>query len=319
MAGDVTNSCCERITAQDLDEVLGNHLGERFRLYRRAWHAAGRDNVPAFPVHLDLELIDFCNQRCSFCPRNSDTHPDLPYPLNTRQELDAARLERIYDEAGRNGLYSINIAFGEPLIYKGVFEVVRRFHQAGVVDSRLVTNGLLLNRFIDEVFASGLVNLYVSIDAFSAETYGKLRGKGYERVVENMNLLLDEKRKRGSLLPITRVSFVETETNRHELAAFRTYWENRVDLLDIQFFQDFNNFKTGKGSKKWRCIDPFRRVSITADGNILPCCTFYGKMLPIGNIGRDTIRSAWASERMAKVRRDLMNESSRICRACQEC
>ena len=316
---EIPNTCCDRIMKNNLDEILGEYIGGRYPEYRKAWYNAGQDHTPAFPVHLDIELADACNQNCTFCPRNRKTHPRLPYKLNTKAILKEEWLAKMFREAEAKGLYSINIAFGEPLVYPKVFQVIRRFHKIGVVDSRIVTNGLWLDRFYDEIFDSGLVNLYVSIDAFSEETYRKQRGRGYDMVVNNVLCFLEERKRRNSLLPATRVSFVETKVNRHELQAFRNFWEDKVELMDIQFYQDFNNFQTRKGAKKWHCIDPFRRVAVTANGDILPCCTFYGKLLPIGNIERDTIEDAWNSERMAGIRKALVNGSSRVCLACQEC
>ena len=272
-----------------------------------------------FPVHLDIELVDACNQSCSFCPRNKETHPDVPYPINTKAILLDESIGKIINEAKENNLYSINIAFGEPLIARNVFEVIKQFHQNGVIDSRLVTNGILLSKYTDDIFDSGLVNLYISVDAFSEETYKKQRGSGYGKVVNNVLQFLAEREKRNSFLPITRVSFVENHHNTHEVDTFKVFWADKVDLIDIQFYQDFNKFTYNVKQKKWQCIDPFRRIAITADGSILPCCTFYGKCLSIGNIKNMSITDAWRSERMEMVRENLLNDREPICLACQEC
>ncbi|MCA8976691.1 MAG: radical SAM protein, partial [Planctomycetes bacterium] len=200
-----------RLSAADVHEHLATVLGPRYREYRAAWAAAGPTAIPPFPIHLDLELRDNCNQRCVFCPRNTDEHPDLPYPINTSAELDAAALQRLTAEAAAQGLWSINLgAFAEPLIHKHVFDIVRDFHAAGVVDSRIITNGLLLDRHVDAVFASGLVQLFVSIDAHTEATYARQRGPGHDRVVRNVLDFVAERRRRGALLPLVRVSYVVT-------------------------------------------------------------------------------------------------------------
>jgi radical SAM protein with 4Fe4S-binding SPASM domain len=303
----------------DIEQVLAERLGPRYADYRKAWYGAKPGSVPDFPIHLDLELIDYCNQNCFFCARNRETHPNLPFKLNTGKKIGKQVLSKLVQEAGREKLMSINIAFGEPLLHPGVFEVVRAFHDAGVVDSRMVTNGTLLHRFMNDVFESGLVNLYISIDAFTENTYKQVRGAGFQTVVDNVLHLLEERKRRGSVLPVVRVSFVQMELNQHELEDFKRFWKDKVDLIDINFRTQYN--KTGPVGKtqKWKCIDPFRRLAVTALGEILPCCAFYGKSMVIGDIREMTLREAWESERMKQMRENLLNDQEPLCLACQEC
>jgi radical SAM protein with 4Fe4S-binding SPASM domain len=310
---------CTRYSKDNLDEILAEYLGPRYTEYRKAWYRATPAHIPGFPIHIDLELVDLCNQNCIFCARNKTTHPDLPYQLNTGAVLSDKHLENIFREAKYRGLYSVNFGFSEPLLHKDIFTIVRKFHEEGVIDSRMITNGLLLDRYIDDVFESGLVNLYISLDADSEETYMKIRGKGFHRVVGNVLALIEEKKRRKSMFPVLRVSFVEHDLNAHEVNNFKDFWGNKIDLIDIQFYQDFNKTKSSRNKKRWTCIDPFRRLSVTANGDILPCCTFYGKQLSVGNLEEVTLESAWKSDAMLRVRHNLLKDREPICLACQEC
>lgn len=312
------NICGVRLLHVDIEQMLAKRLGPRYAAYRKAWYAAKPDSIPDFPIHLDIELVDYCNQNCSFCARNQKMHPNLPFQLNTGRKMDERVLAGLIEEAKREKLMSIGIALGEPLMHPQVFQVVRAFHDAGVVDSRMITNGTLLHRFMDDIFQSGLVNLYVSIDALTEGTYRKVRGEGFQKVVDNLLLLLEEKKRRNSALPVTRVSFVEMDSNRHELAGFKEFWMDKVDLIDIQFQMSYETRPTGK-AKKWVCVDPFRRLSVTALGEILPCCTFFGKRMILGDIQKMTLRDAWTSDAMKRVRDDLVHDRQPICVACQEC
>jgi len=316
----LNSGATRRTTGRDINEFLADLLGDRFRRYRDAWNKAGPNAIPAFPVHIDLEFVDRCNQSCVFCARNKIMHPDIPYSVNTGGKMDEDIIDKVIEQTTMHGLYSINIAWGEPLLYKNIFEIIKRFSTSGVVDLRLVTNGLLLGKFIDEVFESRLVNLYVSIDAFSDETYSILRGKGYQEVVENLLTFIEEKRYRKSFLPIIRVSFVETDENRHEMEMFKVFWTDKVDIVDIQILTEFNKreYEDSK-NKKWSCIEPFRRLSIIANGDILPCCAFPGKELIIGNISDMTIKEAWNSEKMKFIRENLLDDKEPICLICQGC
>ena len=42
---------------------------------------------------------------------------------------------------------SVNFgAYADPLVNKDIFKVIRKFMDAGVIESRIITNGLLLHK-----------------------------------------------------------------------------------------------------------------------------------------------------------------------------
>lgn len=308
----------ERFGYNGVEDRLYRLLGEAYRKYRDEWVKAGSDYVPDFPVHIDFELVDECNMRCGFCPRNRKTHPSLPYEVNTKSLLSDEVMKKILEEVASEPLYSVNFAIGEPLLDSRLFHWISAFHKAGVVDSRVNTNGLLLDRYVNDIFESGLVNLYVSLDAADRDMHTQQRGYGYDRVVHGLSLVLAEKQRRGSVLPIVRVSFVDTVESHHQLDKFKAMWSSKVDHIDVQIYQNLNKFQPSGSRKLWNCVDPFRRVSIMANGNIDPCCTFQGKMLAVGNVKDCTVREAWQSKKMQLVRRRLLDDLEPICVACQE-
>ena len=311
------------IRTQDgsLEDKVAAIMGDRYRVYRDAWRAAVPGLIPTSPLHVDLELMDDCNSVCTFCPRNRKTHPNLPYAINTKQVLSDLLLEKFLREAKDMALYSINIAVGEPLLDSRCLSVVKEFHANGGVDSRVNTNGVLLDTLIDQIFDSGLVNLFVSLDAFSDETYRPLRGGTgrYRQVVDTILLMLEEKKRRKSVLPVMRVSFIETDINRHETDDFLAFWREKVEIVDVHQYLRFDNLVGGRKEKKWHCIDPFRRLCVMANGDILPCCTFNGKLLSLGNFETMSLAEAWQGEKLVQVREELLHDHNKICLACQEC
>jgi radical SAM protein with 4Fe4S-binding SPASM domain len=303
---------------EDIHERLGEILGERYTQYRLAWESAKPDCIPQFPIHLDFEFFDLCNQSCSFCPRNETLHNNN-YPINTKSKLDWSVVKKVAAEAKENNLYSVNFgAYAEPLVYERIFDAVKLFIDNGVVDTRLITNGLLLNKYYNDIFGSKLLNLYVSLDAYTEETYFKQRGKGFQRVKDNLLGFLDEKEKRNSIFPIVRVSFVENPKNVHEKEDFIEYWKNKVDFIDVQHMIDYTKAPVAEiSSKKWNCMDPFKRVSIISTGEVLPCCTFHGRTLAVGDIYKQSIKEIWDGEEIKHLRNKLLNDKSEICNICQ--
>jgi radical SAM protein with 4Fe4S-binding SPASM domain len=306
-------------TINNIEQKLIGILGSKYKNYREAWSKADSNNIPNFPIHLDMEFYDICNQKCIFCPRNETIHTNLLYKINTNIKIEDRLIEKIINECKLKNLMSINFgAFAEPLVYRDIFKIIKKFTDIGIADSRLITNGLLLDKFYDQVFDSGLINLYISIDAFSESTYNVQRGHGFKKVINNLLNFLEIKKNKKSQLPIVRVSFVETDDNKHELKDFIEFWKDKVDHIDLQKKIDYTkNSKKNYLGKNWNCIDPFRRVSIISDGSILPCCSFWGRSLIIGNIRNISIKDAWNSLEMKKIRGDLLLDKSSICNACQ--
>jgi len=187
----------KKIFDNQVEQKLIKLFGKKYKDYRKTWHEADSKNVPEFPIHLDMEFFDICNQKCVFCPRNETIHTNLPYKINTKIKIEENLVNKIIDECKSMNLKSINFgAFAEPLIYKDIFTIVKKFTNIGVVDSRLITNALLLDKFGNQIFDSGLVNLYISIDAFSEKTYQMQRGPGYKKVINNVLNFLKKKRRK---------------------------------------------------------------------------------------------------------------------------
>lgn len=311
-----------RHSQQDIDAKLISLFGEKYKAYRELWHSSTRNCVPKFPVHLDIELVDSCNQACIMCPRNTDYFPNLEYELGTNKRISFSQVQAVIDEGVLNGLNSVNFgAFAEPLVYKELFNLVRYAMNAGIVDTRVITNGLLLARHVEAVFDSGLVHLFVSLDAAKESTYQKIRGHGFAKAVSGLEAVIAEKQRRGSILPIIRVSFVDLPENHAEKAAFIETWAHRVDFIDIQAFADTTHTKARlidyAGPKLWDCEAPWKRLSVLANGDIIPCCAFLGRNLPLGNIGSSTLLAAWNSEELAKVRQGIIEDNLKSCTHCQ--
>jgi radical SAM protein with 4Fe4S-binding SPASM domain len=318
----VSNSVGERVRRHsriDIGARLSELLGPRYEAYREAWNGAGPRQIPSFPVHLDLEWYDECNQRCVFCPRNEETHPDRLYPLNTRTRIDETQIDRLLGEIDGGRLDSINFgAYAEPLLNPRIADLVGRFHEAGVIDSRIISNGMLLHKHAEALLESGLVQLFISLDAARPETYEYQRGPGFERVKANLRDFMALRKKSGAVLPIVRVSFVMTERNEGELDDFLEEWTDVVDFIDVQARTDYRTSSLeAVRTRSFNCIDPFRRVSLISNGDILPCCAFWGRTLAIGNLANDSITAAWHGEEMKRVRENLLADRSPVCVSCQ--
>jgi hypothetical protein len=132
-----------------------------------------------------------------------------------------------------NSTTLINCSIGEPFMMKNLDELLDVFRAEGKV-LQMTTNGqILTDRNIQKLL--GLpIDLYVSLDAATAETYAKLRNDRFESLLRNLRRLIDAKGGRDGL-PRVHVVFMPMRCNVHELEPFvRLAADLRADRLVLR-------------------------------------------------------------------------------------
>lgn len=84
---------------------------------------------------LSIEVTNYCNKGCSFCYNNSNTHGATEW---TPDEIVNFVLD-----CRKKGIEAISFGGGEPLVYKGIFEVLNELK--GKIYRSMTTNGLMLD------------------------------------------------------------------------------------------------------------------------------------------------------------------------------
>ena len=73
-----------------------------------------------------------------------------------------------------------------------------------------------------------------------------------------------------------------------------------------------------KRIEDYRCNSPWRELIIRPDGEILPCCAFYGYEIPVGNIYKNSLRDIFQSQNLKKIRKEF-KEGLYSLPTCKEC
>ncbi|MGE0357672.1 MAG: GTP 3',8-cyclase MoaA [Burkholderiales bacterium] len=120
---------------------------------------------------LRISVTDRCNFRCTYCmPRDvfGKDHEFLPHDqVLTFEEI--VRLARIFHGFG---IAKIRLTGGEPLLRRGVEDLVAMLSQAlPGVDLTLTTNGSALRQKARALYAAGLRRITVSLDALDEATF----------------------------------------------------------------------------------------------------------------------------------------------------
>lgn len=302
----------------DPNEIIAAVKGERFREYRRRFHASGRGELMLdYPLDLSIETVDYCNYRCPYCPR-----VDEP---GSGARIEEDLFKRLIDEFAERtqGLAAVCFDRGEPMLDRHLEDKVRYVHEKGIVDIILTTNGVYLTpERSRKLIEAGLTKLHVSLDAATQETYTKTRGGVLAKVEEYIEGFLRVREQMSSRLPVVRCSFVVAHgLNDHEVDQFRERWAPVVEYVEFQDCVDHSRVDDLRDFpvKPFFCHYPFQSVAITAKGEMLPCCSFYAKHLVFGDAAKDSIGAVFNSERQQKLRRSFLEQKDYdpVCKNCR--
>jgi len=292
-------------------DLLRGVYGEDWDVYRKKNDEASELVVHDFPIQLDIELNASCNLRCPMCPISAESVRGK----GPSTWFDFSKYKELVDFAVENGTKALKLNYiNEPLIRKDFFEFVEYARRAGILDLYFSTNGMLMSRKISEkIIKTGVTRVQVSIDATTHEIYDEMRpGGDLEVVVKNVDELIKLKNEMGSILPLIRVNFVKTEINEHQLDEFIKIWRDKVDMVGVQEFvkptksaRDLSSKTTYKKSNiGFSCSFPFKQLVINNEHKVLPCCTFWGEELALGELlFVEDLKKFWYGTKMTELRK----------------
>ena len=133
--------------------------------------------------YLRLSVTDLCNLRCQYCMPAEGVqllpHQDI---LTFEEMTDVVR------EAVDLGIDKVRLTGGEPLVRRGIIDLVRMIGQVpGIKDYAMTTNGSLLTEYARDLRAAGIQRLNISLDTVDPERYRQITRVGdLDRVLEGI-------------------------------------------------------------------------------------------------------------------------------------
>lgn len=169
--------------------------------------------IPA-PRYVQIEPVGQCNLRCEMCPIQfrEDGPPHgppafMPFDLFSRLVDDMPDLEHLHLQG-----------LGEPMMHPRFADMVGYAARKGV---RVTTNSNLTLMNVaraERCLTSGLDTIHVSLDGASAATYESIRVRArLDRVLRNIECVLEARDRLGSERPHLRLVMVIMRRNLHEL------------------------------------------------------------------------------------------------------
>ena len=278
-----------------------------------------------FPTYVMFDATNLCNARCQHCPQGI---PELRRSFQQNPAfLEAHIFEKVIDECASRPIDFVRItADGEPLLHKGLFDLLNYATKMGVGPVGLTTNASLLDESRSQaLLQSGIAMVDFSLDAVDAATFEAVRvGLKHGRVMGNILRFLRMRNEQQAAIKVV-VSFVEQELNQNEVEEFRRSWTPLVDeVLIREMISNVNlndvarNDRVGE-TDRWPCPHYFRRVVINYDGWIKACPIDWKSETRYRSLEETSIYDAWHGDHYWKMRMEHLNGIFSADSACGPC
>jgi len=246
------------------------------------------------------------------------------------QRMDWGLYTKIIDEIAveKPEATIYQIFFGEPFLCVDMPERIRYAKDKGLKRVVLNTNGVFMTYDKAEaVIRAGLDEIYVGIDAFTPETYRKVRiGGDYGKVVGNVLAYRDLLFEIGRRSQKIYVQFVESDLNENEIDDFKKAWNEQLVSVKVRPKVSWGgligatNLSENDGNRK-PCYWLMRTINICADGSVAFCSCDIHCRVKCGDVNKQSIKEIWngqlaAYRTMHKEHR--FGELPEMCRDCMD-
>lgn len=258
------------------------------------------------PYAVQIELVEGCNLRCSFCGINGIRGQERTYRY---MELATARS---IASSFRLHAYHGRIEFamhGEPSLHKraaAIISILRR--AAPKAYMMMLTNGGGLVRTpgetLGKLFAAGLNT--VGIDEYQGIDWAAKVLSALGNPPDGSEVALGRLRATLWRYPANKAGNPHRRVRERRLVHIAP-----IDTASEGTHATLNNHcgagaPLDMGGAGKRCAKPFREISVRWDGSVALCCNDWRGVLPIGNASRaDLLSGIWNSPAMQAARRKL--------------
>ena len=254
--------------------------------------------------YLRISVTDLCNLRCTYCMPK-----DGVKKLSHNDIMSIERIIEVIKVFASLGISKIRLTGGEPLVRKGIIDIVKGIKNIkGINLLGMTTNGILLKEYAHDLYKAGLDRINISLDTLDKDKYKKItRGGDIYKVFEGIKAVKEAGFKDIRINTVLLGKFNEDEIDdlfkfAHDNDLFLRFIElmpigearifNKDNFVSNDILIDKLNdlikveddgvsityiFKDNKG--KIGLISPLshmfcstcNRIRLTSDGKIKPC------------------------------------------------
>ncbi|MEE3489600.1 MAG: GTP 3',8-cyclase MoaA [Methanobrevibacter sp.] len=188
-----------------------------------------RDKYERPILSLRITLTNRCNVNCLYCHHDG--------MVKSSEEMTADELYTICKIAKKIGVRKIRLSGGEPLLKKDIVEIVEKIASLDFKDISMTTNGILLEKYAQDLKDAGLDRVNVSLDTLDRETFEFITKKDYLEDAKRGILKAVE----VGLYPVKINMVIMKDINQNEIDdMFKFCKENDIVLQLIELIESEN-------------------------------------------------------------------------------
>ncbi|HAZ10421.1 MAG TPA: hypothetical protein DCY56_04870 [Candidatus Omnitrophica bacterium] len=246
-------------------------------------------------------------------------------------------------------VHKLSWAFGgEPLLNKNIWQMIKLAALKGI-PSKVDTNGMLLNKYENEIFNSNLRVLNIAFEGLSKENTSSFRqGFDHELVISNIKAISRRKNAIGAEYPVIILNYLVRKDNEDDIERtielargwkiddiiFKSInispslWlsQSQMQYLGNKFLPvkraELSRYKRQNG--QWvpkenlsdYCRYLINSLTVTWEGKVLPCCFDFDASMVVGDIHNEDLKSIWRNERFSLIRKKVYSGSIQMCNNC---
>jgi radical SAM protein with 4Fe4S-binding SPASM domain len=295
----------------------------------KAYHNS-ETSLEYYPIHLDIESTSICNLDCPMCP-----YPEMQIK---KGNMNFELFQKIIDQCDGKVFDVLLHMYGEPLINKDIFKMIRYAKDRGVRITSLSTNLTLLTKEKSgKLIEAGLDKITLSFDGTDKETFEQVRkGANFEKCLQNLYGFLEVKQELKSRNPFTVLQIIQMRETEPGLKDFVDRFSKLpVDLLKVKSFDTWAGqiehrteemkpstyHRNNVNDDRKPCPLLWYYMSIRWDGRVVPCCRDYDNHEILGDVTKESLLDVWNGKRFQALRQDHLNgnfENSVLCAKCVE-
>ncbi len=354
-------------TKKNLEKFINNQFPTKkekqlYKKYRNEWHRRAKYFDPGTaPLAVCIELVSTCNLSCPMCYTITKDFQNTV--TGAQRILPWEIVKNIIDECAEIGVYSILFSWrGESTLYrskdengvnKDFSDALKYARKKGILEITSLTHGQQIN----EDMASKIIDADPSWISFSFDgikdvynsirTPTKYKNKNYDAfkiVCKNLKYLINLRNSKGKSRPQIRSNTIFPAIAKDPISYYNFLKDIGVDLITVNELLDLRDgLPDGKSiESNWACQYPFQRLTISANGTILPCTGAHKEEsgLVIGlydgipqkklkhadgsiqkiELKNYNLKSAWQSEKLKNIR--MLHKNGNRCKidpGCKNC
>ena len=180
--------------------------------------------------YMRISVTDRCNLRCRYC-MPAEGVAQVPHSKILRFD-ELLRLTKAFADCG---IRKIKITGGEPLVRRGIVELIREMKAvSGIEEVTLTTNGILIGQrpqLAEELAEAGVSSINISLDTLKKDRYEAVTGTdGLEDVLRALDVCCSVP---GLKVKVNTVTLADY--NRDEIAELASLARDRE--IDVRFIE----------------------------------------------------------------------------------